>query len=142
AAQYVDGSFVPGPVFDVILGGGKERFVTPDLVPQGTGSPIGRDLANSSDNRNLVTELQGKGYTYVQNRTELLAVPAGVDKLIGLFRTTHMNVAYDKLGLVRPPDEDGPNFLGFTDQPFLDEMAKVAIQALANDGKPFILMVE
>jgi alkaline phosphatase len=53
-----------------------------------------------------------------------------------------MNVAYDKLGLVRPADEPAPNFGGFTDQPFLDEMADKAIQTLSKNGSPFILMVE
>lgn len=132
ARQYVDGPFVPGPTFDVILGGGNEKFNA-------------RTLANSGDTRNFVTELQGKGYAVVTNRTELNALPAGrltPAKLIGLFRTGNMNVAYDKLGLVRPPDEPAPNFGGFTDQPFLDEMTQKAIDILSRDGGPFVLMVE
>lgn len=129
AAQYVDGPFVPGPTFDVILGGGLEQFTQ-------------RTLVNAGDTRNLATELQGLGFTYVQDRTALNGIPAGTSKLLGLFRTSHMNVAYDKLGLVRPPDEPAPNFGGFTDQPFLDEMTEKAIQVLSNGSSPFILMVE
>lgn len=118
ARQYVDGTIDPGIQFDVIMGGGLEHFTQ-------------RTAANSGDTRNLVSELQNSGFTYVKNRTELNAIntanaPA---RLLGLFRTGNMNVAYDKLGLVRPADEPAPNFGGFTDQPFLDEMTDKAIAA-------------
>ncbi len=129
AAQYVDGVFTSGPTFDVIMGGGKEKFDA-------------RTEANSGDTRNLVSELQSAGYTYVANRTELNSLGGGTSKVLGLFRTGNMNVAYDKLGLVRDPDEPLPDFAGFTDQPFLDEMTHKAIAALNSGGSPFILMVE
>lgn len=132
ARQYVDGVLASGPTFDVIMGGAKERFVS-------------RTIANSGDTRNLVTELQAQGFTYVQNRTQLNALPGGnsaPDRIIGLFRTGNMDVAYDKLGLQRPPDEPNPNFAGFTDQPFLDEMTTKAVATLSKGGGPFILMVE
>ena len=131
AKQYVDGSITPGLQFDVILGGGLEHFNA-------------RTAANSGDTRNLITELQTAGYTYIANRTQLNAVsetnaPA---KLLGLFRTGNMNVAYDKLLLPRPTDEPAPNFGGFPDQPYLDEMTAKAINTLKKDNSPFILMVE
>jgi alkaline phosphatase len=132
ARQFVDGSFTAGPTFDVIMGGGRERFTS-------------RSMENSGDTRNLAAELQRAGYVYVQTRAELNALPAGAqapDKLLGLFRTGNMNVAYDKLGLTRPPDEPKPDFGGFTDQPFLDEMTAKAIATLSKSGGPFILMVE
>ncbi len=110
-----------------------------------------------------------KGFTYVTNRTALNALASGggaPDKLLGLFYSAagasgtgtvantgangNMNVAYDKLGLARPTDETGsnasgtsaPNFNGFTDQPFLDEMTAKAIATLGKTGGPFILLVE
>ncbi len=131
AKQYVDGSINSGTQFDVILGGGLEHFNA-------------RTAANSGDTRNLVTELQANGFTYVANRTQLNAVsdsnaPA---KLLGLFRTGNMNVAYDKLNLPRPADEPAPNFGGFPDQPYLDEMTTKAINTLKKDNSPYILMVE
>lgn len=131
ARQYVDGSINQGNQFDVIMGGGLERFNA-------------RTATNSGDTRNLVTELQGSGYTFVQNRTELNALnnTNAPNKLLGLFRTGNMNVAYDKLGLARPTDEPQPNFGGFTNQPFLDEMTDKAIAALSRNNAPFILMVE
>ena len=132
ARQYVDGVFTNGSPFDVILGGGNERFNA-------------RTAANSGDTRNLATELQSAGFTYVTSRSQLNALPAAgapTGRLLGLFRTGNMNVAYDKLGLVRPPDEPAPNFSGFNDQPFLDEMTAKAIATLSKDGGPFVLMVE
>jgi alkaline phosphatase len=132
ARQYIDGVFTAGPAFDVIMGGAKERFDS-------------RTVANSGDTRNLVTELQSSGFTYVENRAQLNALPAGAatpNRVLGLFRTGNMNVAYDKLGLQRPTDEPAPSFGGFTDQPFLDEMTSKAIATLSKGGSPFILMVE
>ena len=89
ARQYVDGSINSGVQFDVIMGGGLEKFNA-------------RTAANSGDTRNLVAELQSAGFTYVQNRTELNNLNNAPAKLLGLFRTGNMNVAYDKLGLSRP----------------------------------------
>lgn len=165
ARQFVDGNtvtagggpgaFTTGPVFDVIMGGGREHF---DF----------RTATNSGDTRNLITELQGKGFTYVTDRTSLNALDGGAsapDKLLGLFYSSaginntitpantgangNMNVSYDKLGLPRPTDESGsnsagntPNFNGFANQPFLDEMTSKAIATLSKGGGPFILMVE
>lgn len=129
AKQYVDGSINQGNQFDVIMGGGLEHFTA-------------RTAANSGDTRNLVTELQAAGFTYVQNRNELNAITAPPAKLLGLFRTGNMNVAYDKLLLNRPPDEPAPNFGGFTNQPYLDEMTTKAIDSLKQGNQPFILMVE
>jgi alkaline phosphatase len=129
ARQYVDGSINSGNQFDVIMGGGLEHFNA-------------RTVANSGDTRNLVTELQAASYTYVQNRNELNAITTPPAKILGLFRTGNMNVAYDKLLLNRPPDEPMPNFGGFTNQPYLDEMTAKAIDALKQGNAPFILMVE
>ena len=132
ARQYVDGVFTSGPAFDVIMGGGKERFIS-------------RTEENSGDTQDLVAELQARGYTYVQTRAELNALPGGAsapDTLLGLFRTGHMNVAYDKLGLVRPSDESSPELAEFSDQPFLDEMTTKALATLSKSSSPFILLVE
>ena len=129
ARQYVDGTITPGNQFDVIMGGGLEHFNA-------------RTAANSGDTRNLVTELQAAGYTYVQNRTELNAITTTPAKILGLFRTGNMNVAYDKLLLNRPADEPMPNFGTFTNQPYLDEMTAKAIDTLKQGNQPFILMVE
>ncbi|MBS0659351.1 MAG: alkaline phosphatase [Verrucomicrobia bacterium] len=153
ARQFVDGSFVAGNAFDVILGGGREHFDK-------------RNATNSGDTRNLITELTSTGWTYTATRTQLNAVRAGTPpaKLVGLFFSSvasadgglttgagnpantgangNMTVAYDKLGLIRSADEPVANFNGYVDQPFLDEMTDAAIRTLSKDGAPFILMVE
>ena len=148
ARQYKDGVWTSGPEMDVILGGGMEHFNK-------------RNPTNSGDTRNLIAEFQAEGFSYVSSRTELNALPTGSaapGKLLGLFYSQagaagtgsvsntgangNMNVAYDKLGLTRPADEPAPNFNGFLDQPFLDEMTAKAIATLNKDGGPFILMVE
>lgn len=131
ARQYVDGTINPGVQFDVIMGGGLDQFTA-------------RTTANSGDTRNLLTELQAAGFTSVANRAQLNAVSEtnAPPKLIGLFRNGNMNVAYDKLLLNRPADEPAPDFGGFTDQPFLDEMTRKAISVLRKDNSPYILMVE
>lgn len=131
ARQYVDGTITQGNQFDVIMGGGLEKFNA-------------RTADNSGDTRNLVAELQSSGYTYVQNRAALNAISNSnaPNKILGFFRTGNMNVAYDKLNLARPADEPAPNFGGFTDQPFLDEMTEKAIASLSKNNSPFILMVE
>jgi alkaline phosphatase len=143
ARQFLENPLLDGkPAFDVLLGGGKEDF-DPDI---------------RSDKRDLVAEFQKQGYRFVSTRTELNSVPAETGKLIGFFRrpnqvSTHasglratangnMDVAYDKLKLTRPGSEPQPNFGAWTDQPFLDEMTRKAIEILSAGGKPFALQVE
>lgn len=129
AKQFVDGAFISGPVFDVILGGSRSHFVS-------------RTSSNSGDTRNLLNELVSAGFTNVDNRTQLNALSSPPDKLVGLFHTGNMTVAYDKLGLVRPSDEASTATSSFPDQPFLEEMTRAAIATLSKGDSPFILMVE
>ena len=132
AKQYVNGTFVAAPTFDLILGGGKDRFES-------------RTVSNSGDTQNLTNDLVALGFTNVGTRTALNALPSGAsapNKLVGFFRISNMNVAYEKLALTRPTDEPLPSFGGFTDQPFLDEMTSKAIATLSKNNSPFILMVE
>jgi alkaline phosphatase len=128
--QFVDGAFTSGPVYDVILGGGRSLFDA-------------RAPERGGDGRDLTAELAAKGFRYARTRTELLATPAGGDtKLLGLFHSGNMTVAYDKLGLQRPDDEAPTGPGAFPDQPFLDEMVTAAVKTLGRDDHPFILMVE
>ena len=124
ARQFVDGSFTNGPVFDVILGGGRTQF---------NARP---------DSRDLIQELVSLGYTRVDDRTALNALTQPPDRLIGLFHSDAMTVAYDKLGYLRPADEYTTANPAFPDQPFLEEMTAKAIATLSKNGSPFILMVE
>ncbi|WP_035602806.1 alkaline phosphatase [Haloferula sp. BvORR071] len=129
AKQYVDGTFFSGPSFDVILGGAKGDFDA-------------RTAANAGDTRNLINDLVAKGFTRVDDRTQLNALSTPPDKLIGLFSTGNMTVTYDKLGYTRPAGETSTVNAAFPNQPFLEEMTAKAIATLSKDDSPFILMVE
>jgi alkaline phosphatase len=144
ARQYVENPMLNGqPAFDVIMGGGLDQFL-PNVRPDG---------------RNLIAELQARGYRYVTTASGLREVQFG-QPTIGIFRgnvnpraaadgiransDSNMDVAYDKLGLQRPASEPQPNLAGYNDQPMLDLMTQKAIEVLSNSfsGSPFILMVE
>jgi alkaline phosphatase len=142
ALQYRENPMLNGaPAFDVILGGGSDPFTA----------------RGRTDGRDLIAEFVQLGYRYVTNATQLNAI-TGNRPLLGLFKGSanpapasdgirtaadvNMDVAYDKLGLQKPASEPLPNFAGFTDQPMLEDMTRVAINVLADGGQPFILMVE
>lgn len=144
ARQYRENPMLGGrPAFDVILGGGADPFTA----------------SGRTDKRDLIGEFQSLGYTYVTSATELRNAPY-TPWLLGLFKgsTTpapagngiatasdvNMDVAYDKLGLVRPASEPVADLGRYTDQPMLDLMTQKAIEVLAGGfgAPPFILMVE
>lgn len=143
ARHYLENPMLNGkPAFDVILGGGKEDF-DPDI---------------RGDKRDLVKEFQDRGFRFVKSASELSAVPGTTNLLLGLFRRPNvvktapgglratgngnMDVAYDKLGLVRPGSEPLPDFGQWRDQPFLDVMTRKAIELLSQNNAPFALQVE
>ena len=143
--QFLANPFLGGkPVVDVWMGGGRESF----------------DADVREDKRDMVAEFGKLGFKFVGNKLELDGVSASDGKVLGLFKrnagitkhssrirpsaVSHMNVAYDKLGLTRPGSEPVAVFDGFTQQPFLDVMTRKAIEVLAgpNGDQPFYLMVE
>jgi alkaline phosphatase len=145
ARQYLENPMLDGmPAFDLLLGGGREDF----------------DPDTRVDRRDLVAEFKSKGYTFVSTAKEVNALSVRAAKVLGLFRRANevktaangltvsangnMHPAYDKLGLVRPGSEPLPNFGSWTDQPFLDNMTRKAIEILAGprSDQPFALQVE
>lgn len=145
ARQYLENPMLGGkPVADVILGGGKESF----------------EAVVRPDKRDLIAEFQAAGYRFVTTATELRKLDASASRVLGLFKrstssavhssgirpnsTAIMDSVYDRLGLQRPGSEPLPSFGEWTDQPFLDEMTRKAIEILAGPSKdqPFFLMVE
>ncbi len=103
---------------DVLLGGGEDEFL-PSTEP-GCYSEFGE----RDDGRNLITEAQAAGYTYVCNAAELSAVnPATTSKLLGLF------------------DDEGIDVAAVT-SPSLAAMTQTAIDILSQDSDGFFLMVE
>jgi len=150
ARQYVENPILGGvPGFDVIMGGGKEDF-DPDI---------------RTDRRDLVAEFRAKGFHFISTAAELKTLGAKDSEVLGLFRRPNavktapngltvtvngnMDPAYDKLGLlgkanVRPGSEPIPDFGTWTDQPFLDEMTRKALEILGGPSgdQPFALQVE
>lgn len=143
-SQFLENPFLNGePAADVLMGGGGESF----------------DPAIRPDGKDVFAAFRAKGYHVVRTATEMKGLDAASGKVLGIYKalnttvhssrvrassTSHMNVAYDKLKLTRPGSEPLPEFNGWTDQPFLDDMTAKAIEILAGpDGKqPFFLMVE
>lgn len=101
---------------NVVLGGGRQFF-----QPTTAGG-------KRTDGRDLIVEMQAKGYSYASNKTELSAIDANKDvKILGLFNSSHMT--YDLL-------RSGTN------EPSLSEMAVKAIQLMKKNPNGMFLMVE
>jgi glycerophosphoryl diester phosphodiesterase len=64
---------------DVILGGGEIHY-----LPQGTVGRFGEEGIRE-DGRNLIEEAEAMGYTVVYTREELQSLPAGTEKVLGVF---------------------------------------------------------
>jgi alkaline phosphatase len=148
--QYLDESATNG--LRVLLGGGRKwylpaatpgsarangtDYVLPNDIVQGWGVPAGA----LDPQRDLIAAHQSAGWTYVASATELNAV-GKVDRLLGLFALSNMNVALDKVN-GRRGNPAVVNDHGFPDQPMLDEMTRKALEVLGRAPKGFVLMVE
>lgn len=125
ASQFIDEAGRTG--LKVLIGGGSHHFI-----------PRSQAGSRRTDERNVIGEFRRAGFDFVETRTELKAYRAGADgKLLGLFSSGNMNVAFDKLGLGDPSVTSA-----FPDQPFLDEMTRTAINVLRHYPNGFFLMVE
>jgi alkaline phosphatase len=119
----------------VLLGGGSRYFAA-------------RGTADSArqDDRDLVSEFEAAGFATVRTGSELraLAAKAVPPQILGLFHTSNMDVAFDKVGVGRYSDElVQPGSEGLRDQPLLPEMTRVALASLsAHAPAGFYLMVE
>ena len=158
AGQYLDDRNLTG--LSVLMGGGRKWF-----LPNASGSvspqPVnGSQRRNANDyvlsadivagwgaaigaldpSRDLITDFQNAGFTYVSDNASLQS--AGTpSKLLGLFAYSNMNVAFDKIN-GRRGATTVVNDYGFPDQPMLDEMTKKAIDVLAQNPAGFVLMAE
>jgi alkaline phosphatase len=148
--QYFDDRGLTG--LKVLMGGGRKWFL-PATTPgtaRGSSSDYG-GLATLAawgaapgvldPNRDLLADFQAAGFYYAPDKTSLDALPAGEDKLLGLFALSNMNVAFDKVEGRRGNDDVVQDY-GFPDQPMLDEMTDKALQVLSRNRQGFVLMVE
>ncbi|MFT4174031.1 MAG: alkaline phosphatase [Rhodocyclaceae bacterium] len=108
-----------GDGIDVLMGGGTRNY----LPKSSSGS-------KRTDEVNLVTAMQDKGYTYVASGTQLRAVnTTNTNKLLGLFSSSEMAYELDRVN---------QNL----DQPSLSEMTEKALGVLSRNTNGFFLMVE
>lgn len=150
--QYLDET-VKTANLRVLMGGGRKWFlpsttagsaradstdyVLPDELATGWGIAKGK----LDKDRDLITDFQTAGFSYVANATQLNAIGATTDRLLGLFTLSNMNVALDKIA-GRRGDKTIVNDYGFPDQPMLDEMTAKALQVLNRNSAGFVLMIE
>ena len=103
---------------DVILGGGKELlFPAPNCRNEITGG-------KRSDCQDLLMVLLERGYQFVDNRQDLLAIETG--KIWGLFQ----------------PHDLSPDIDRQETEPSLSEMTRKAIELLSQNKEGFLIVVE
>ena len=110
---------------DVVFGGGARH-----LIPSGESHTTSFGASwngRRSDGENLMDVLESRGYTFVDNREDMLALRKG--PVWGLFDDSHMQ-----------PDMDRQYFAPH--EPSLAEMTAKAIELLSQDKDGFFLMVE
>ncbi|MBT9164002.1 MAG: Alkaline phosphatase [Chloroflexi bacterium] len=108
---------------DVILSGG-ERFLLPESVTGRHGKGARKDGVN------LIERAKALGYTVVYTRDELMAVPATVSKVLGVFAHGHTfnDVTEEKLRA-----EGLPLFWPWA--PTIAEMSAATLEILARNPK-------
>lgn len=114
-----------GTGVDVMMGG-ISYYWTP--FP----SPVVTSKRGRNDGRDLTKEMQAKGYTFVNDRTTMVAAPANAgSKILGLFdfAATQGHMSYEL-------DRDA------TKEPSLAEMTSKAIDILSKNSNGYFLMVE
>jgi alkaline phosphatase len=112
-----------GDGVDVLMGGGRNHF-----TPYGASNTTGR-----ADGRNLLAELQAKGYAVAANKAEMNAATG--KKFIGLYSTkSHLEYELDRTAT--PPLGEGAT------QPSLAEMTVKAMDLLGQNTNGYFLMVE
>lgn len=139
----------------VLLGGGRKWFLpnsvagsgrtttTDFTVPADVASAWGVPAGALDPARDLLSEFVADGFTYAPDAASLNAVPAGTQKLLGLFNLSNMNVAKDKIDKRRNPGTPGVvDDFGFPDQPMLDEMTGKALEVLSRNPNGFVAMIE
>lgn len=121
AVQLVHGDV--GSRLKVILGGGRREFLNPTLSKTG----------KRTDKRNLIDEWkalapESVNSVHVTSRKSFLTVnTTETDRLLGLFKSTHM--AYH----LEDPTKS---------QPTLEEMTKVAIEIMQKEDNGYFLFIE
>jgi alkaline phosphatase len=152
ADQFLDEA-VPKANLRVLLGGGRAWFLPWETAGSGRGSSsdyqlpeelatgwgVGRGALDPT--RDLLKDFQTAGFTYVNDRAKLAAIPAETSRLLGLFHLGHLNAALDRVEKRRGRSTIVDEY-GFPDQPMLDEMVTAALAVLRQAPSGFVLMIE
>ncbi len=121
----------------VAFSGGAQHFIPagmkveehPDL--KGIDKTAGWGESRRKDNRDLIVEAKNKGYAFVANEKELLALGAQpTEKVMGLFSASGFPSAIDR----QPQHQTGV--------PTLSQLTVRALDILKKNPKGFFLMVE
>ncbi|MBC9245192.1 alkaline phosphatase [Paracoccus sp. 11-3] len=116
AAQLVDA--VDAGTLDFVMGGGRQHF-----LPNGVTDDEGAE-GRRTDDRNLIEEIQAKGWQYVWN-DETAAAADPTKPVLGLFEASHMQYEDER-----------------TDEPSLAQMTEMAINNLSNNAEGYYLSIE
>lgn len=155
--MYLDEA-VPYSNLRVLMGGGRQWFIPQGTTGSGRATSTtasGADYVLPADvaaawgvpvgavdpTRDLIADFVAAGFHYAPDKAGLDATPAGETHLLGLFTTSHMDVALDKIAERR----GGPAVGGigtYPDQPMLEEMTAKALEVLNRNPQGFVLMVE
>jgi alkaline phosphatase len=114
----------------VLLGGGESLFLPAGVM--GRHGPGKRD-----DSRNLIDEARAAGYSVVFTRDELLALPKGTTRLLGLF-------AHDDTFLDKPEEQQRTDATPDTvpGSPTYAQMVQAALNVLSTYQQGFLLVAE
>jgi alkaline phosphatase len=118
---------------DVILGGGEVWY-----LPKGkAGRHAQAKQSQRTDGVDLIELAKKKGYTIVYTRDELLKVPQGTQKLLGIFAAedTYNDEPEEKLKAQKKP-------LYVDGSPTVAEMLQVTLRVLSEKQKPFAIVLE
>ncbi|WP_054942186.1 alkaline phosphatase [Paenibacillus ihuae] len=107
ASQYLESGV------DVLMGGGKQFFVT-------------KDEKGKRTDKNLLPDFKAKGYTVVENTSALNALTSKNTKVLGLFGNSHVAYVPDRTAEI----------------PSLAAMTSKALSILSTDKDGFVMMIE
>lgn len=107
ASQYLESGV------DVLLGGGSANFIS-------------KEEKGKRSDETIIDDFEAKGYSYINNRDGLAALPAGTEKVLGLFGGSHVDYVPDRTA----------------ETPSLAEMTNKALEILSQDEKGFAIMIE
>ncbi len=107
ASQYLESGV------DVLMGGGKQFFVT-------------KDEKGKRTDKNILPDFKAKGYTVVENTSALNALTSKNTKVLGLFGSSHVAYVPDRTAEI----------------PSLAQMTSKALNILSTDKDGFVMMIE